>query len=66
MGCAIYGPCGLHASFECASPLVDTGYAKSEDPMGRVLVSRVEVVFAEVLIAFWALARSGFQSPDEI
>jgi hypothetical protein len=34
------GPCALHVSFEWTSSMVDTGYAKHEDPMGRVFVSR--------------------------
>jgi hypothetical protein len=33
------GPCGLHVFFEWAYSLADNGYAKSEDPMGHVLVS---------------------------
>jgi hypothetical protein len=37
------GPCGLHVFFEWTSSLVDTGYAKHEDPLGRVLVSSPRV-----------------------
>jgi hypothetical protein len=34
------GPCGLHVSFEQASSVADSGYAKHEDPRGHTLVSR--------------------------
>jgi hypothetical protein len=48
MGCAISGPCELHASFKWASCLADSGYAKSEDPMGHVLVRRRSELLLEV------------------
>jgi hypothetical protein len=37
--CAISGPCGIHVSFEWACFLAESGYAKSEDPMGHVLIT---------------------------
>jgi hypothetical protein len=37
------GPCGLHVFFEWACSLADNRYAKSEDPMGHVLVSSPRV-----------------------
>jgi hypothetical protein len=40
MDYALSGPCELHVSFECPSSLVDSGYAKSKDPMGHVLFNR--------------------------
>jgi hypothetical protein len=43
------GPCGLHVSFEWDSSLVDSGYAKSEDLMGRVLVTRCQEISDNVV-----------------
>jgi hypothetical protein len=38
----VLGLVGLCISFEWACSLADSGYAKSDDPIGRVLVSSPE------------------------